>query len=210
MIRHMGTYLIQIREMATIVMLFSTAIVYWMIRRDGAIKAHRDATQQIYMEWWSDEMNSLRRYFFREFLPLHRNELLGRSIREIEYIVENDKGRVRKLCYFFERVGWLGAAGLIDVDYILGPMQHVVRIVWIAMEPFIIEERNINHIESAHHSVYLSGFEWLYKRSGKKHQAVLIRTQFSKPRLRSWQEIETLKRLIDEDEKKFRKELISK
>lgn len=204
---HFAVILGLIREGATILLLLVTAIIYWLIRRDAAINSHRDATQQIYMEWWSDEMNSLRRYFFREFLPLHRAGLLGRSIREVEFLIENDKGRIRRLCYFFERVGWLGAAGLIDVDYILGPMQHVVRVVWLAMEPFIIEERNNDHIESAHHSVYLSGFEWLYKRSGQKHQAVLIRTKFSKPRLRSWEEIATLKRLIDEDEAKFRNEL---
>lgn len=152
-------------------------------------------------------MNTLRRYFFREFLPQHRKALLGKSIRDIEATVENDKGRIRKLCYFFERVGWLGAAGLIDVDYILGPMQHVVRMVWLAMEPFIIQERNVEHIDSVHHTVYLSGFEWLYRRSEQKHQAVLIRTQFRRPRLRTWEEIEGLREWIDSDEAKFRKEL---
>lgn len=199
--------LINLREGATVLLLLITVIIYWLIRRDAAISGHRDATMQVYHEWWGDEMNALRKYFFREFLPQHRQRLLGKSIREIESIVENDKGRIRKLCYFFERVGWLGAAGLIDVDYILGPMQHVVRMVWLSMEPFIIEERNVEKIDSVHHTVYLSGFEWLFKRSEQKHQAVLIRTQFRHPRLRTWEEIEELREWIDTDEAKFRKEL---
>jgi hypothetical protein len=184
--------------------------IYWMMRRDAVKDSIREATQQVYKEWWGDELRDLRRYFYREFMPNYRKELLGKCIKEIELTFAEDRGRIRKLCYFFERVGWLGAAGLIDVDYILGPMQHCVRFVWLAMEPFILEERkpqNLSQIDSSHHSVYLSGFEWLYKRSSQKHQAVLIRQKFRKPRLRSWQEIRELKDWIDADEEKFRREL---
>lgn len=197
----------------SVISLFSLVfmmIIYWMMRRDALKDSIRQATQQVYKEWWSDEMRDLRHYFYREFVPKHRKQLIGKCIKEIELIVADDHGRIRKLCYFFERVGWLGAAGLIDVDYILGPMQHCVRFVWLAMEPFILEERkpqNISQIDSSHHSVYLSGFEWLYKRSNHKHQAILIREKFRKPRLRSWREIQELQEWIDIDEEKFRKEL---
>lgn len=186
------------------------AIIYWMMRHDAVRNAIRETTQQIYKEWWGDELSDLRRYFYQEFVPQYRKELLGKCIKEIEMIVKNDKGQIRKLCYFFERVGWLGAAGLIDVDYILGPMQHCVRFVWLAMEPFVIEERqpqNLTEIDSVHHSVYLSGFEWLYKRSTKIHQARLIHTKFRQPRLRSKDEITALKKWIDCDEQKFRTRL---
>ena len=197
-------------DIASLLLLVIMAVIYWMIRYDAVKNAIREATQQVYKEWWSDELNALRKYFYQEFVPLYRKQLLGKCIKEIEMFIENDAGRIRKLCYFFERVGWLGAAGLIDVDYILGPMQHCLRFVWLAMEPFIIEERqphNLSQIDSVHHSVYLSGFEWLYKRSTKKHQALLIHQKFRRPRLRTRDEIITLKHWIDEDEQKFRKEL---
>jgi hypothetical protein len=199
-----------IGDIASLLILIFMAVIYWMMRHDALKNAIREATQQVYKEWWSNEMNALRKYFYREFVPLYRKQLLGKCIREIEQIVEDDKGRIRKLCYFFERVGWLGAAGLIDVDYILGPMQHCVRFVWMAMEPFILEERqpqNLSHIDSVHHSVYLSGFEWLYKRSAQKHQANLIGSKFKRPRLRSRSEIKALKAWIDDDEQKFQNEL---
>ncbi|HBE79738.1 MAG TPA: hypothetical protein DDW65_18465 [Firmicutes bacterium] len=197
----------------SVISLFSVVfmvVIYWMIRRDAVKNSIREATQQVYKEWWGDELRDLRRYFYREFVPNYRKRLLGKCIKEIELTVADDQGRIRKLCYFFERVGWLGAAGLIDVDYILGPMQHCVRFVWLAMEPFIVEERkphNLTEVDSSHHSVYLSGFEWLYKRSAHKHQAVLIREKFRKPRLHSWQEIRELRDRIDSDEAVFLKEL---
>ena len=194
---------------ATLLILLFTTIIYWMIRRDAVKNSHREATQEVYQEWWSDELRELRHYFYREFLP-HRPQLLGKSLKEIELSMESDRGRIRKLCYFFERVGWLGAAGLIDVDYILGPLQHSLRAVWVALEPFILEERkprNIYQVDSAHHFVYLSGFEWLYKRSSQRHQAALIRAKFRKPRLRSRAEIQALREWIDQDEANFRRQL---
>ena len=197
-------------HIVSLIILISMAVIYWMIRRDALKNAIREATQQVYKEWWSDELRDLRQYFYREFLHKHRRELKGKNIKEIESSIIEDRGRIRKLCYFFERVGWLGAAGLIDVDYILGPMQHCVRFVWLAMEPFILEERhpqNLEHVDAVHHSVYLSGFEWLYKRSCRKHQADLIRTKFRRPRLRSRIEINALKDWIEIDEAKYRKEL---
>ncbi len=184
--------------------------IYWLMRHDAVRNAHREVTQQVYKEWWSDELSEYRRYLFREFVPLHREKLLGKNIKEIETIIPEDHGRIRKLCYFFERVGWLGAAGLIDVDYILGPMQHCVRSTWIALEPFIMKERNPGNgiqPDSVHHSVYLSGFEWLYKRSMKKHQADLIRNKFKRPRLRSVEEIQALRNFIDIDEDNFMNQL---
>lgn len=61
--------------------------------------------------------------------------------------------------------------------------------------------------DSVHHSVYLSGFEWLYKRSMKKHQADLIRRKFKRPRLRSFEEIQNLRSYIDLDEDNFMHQL---
>ena len=44
-------------------------IIYWMMRRDAVKDSIREATQQVYREWWSDELRDLRHYFYREFVP---------------------------------------------------------------------------------------------------------------------------------------------
>ena len=121
--------------------LLATAVIYWWGTKQAARKSTWEATHEIYKEWYSDELNELRRYFYEEFLPIYRSKLSGKGMKEIEMIISEDKGRVRRLCYFFDRVGWLGAAKLIDVDYVLGPMQHSVRRIWMVMEPFIQKER---------------------------------------------------------------------
>ena len=120
-------------DIASLILLVVMAVIYALMRYDAVRNAHREATQQVYREWWSDDLRNLRQYFYREFLPKYRQSLLGKSIKDIERLVPEDQGQIRKLCYFFERVGWLGAAGLIDVDYILGPMQHCVKAVWLGL-----------------------------------------------------------------------------
>ena len=106
------------------------------------------------------------------------------------------------MCYFFDRVGWLGAAELINVDYVLGPMQHSVRRVWMAMESLIQKERKPESAEWLD-PVYLLGFEWLFKRSDTKHQATLVKEKFQNPRLLSSEQGEVLRSQIDKDEMKF-------
>ena len=56
------------------------------------------------------------RYFFLEFVPKHLNVISGHNLKEIEILVPEDQGRTARLCFFFDRIGWLGAAGVIDVD----------------------------------------------------------------------------------------------
>ena len=98
-------------------------------------------------------------------------------MKEIKTVISEDKEGAGQLCYFFDRVGWLGAAGLIDIDYVLGPMQHSVRRVWMAMEPFIQNERKPESAKLLD-PVYQFGFEWLFKRSDEKHQANWRETNF--------------------------------
>lgn len=145
--------------------------------------AIKETTDIIFKEWWSEELRELRRYFILEFIPNHRIRLIGKSMKEIDRVIPEDKGRTTKLCYFFDRVGWLGAAGLIDVDYVLGPMQHVMRRTWIVMEPLILIERELKS-DKTFDPVFQFGFEWLFKRSSqqKKHQANLLRYRFLRPR----------------------------
>ncbi len=108
-------------------------------------------------------------------------------------------------CAFFDRIGWLGAAGFLEVDYVLGPMQHVMRRTWIVMEPLIQREREFTLDKTAFDPVFQYGFEWLFKRSSEtqKHQAYLLRTQFLSPHIHTRKEIETLKEYINTDEANF-------
>ncbi len=162
----------------TALILLATAIIYWIGTKQAAIKSTWEATNAIYKEWYSDELIELRRYFYTEFLPLHMSKLTGKEgLKEIKTVISEDKEGAGQLCYFFDRVGWLGAAGLIDIDYVLGPMQHSVRRVWMAMEPFIQNERKPESAKLLD-PVYQFGFEWLFKRSDEKHQANWRETNF--------------------------------
>ena len=144
--------------------------------------AIKESTTLIFQEWWGEELRELRRYFFLEFIPVHRAKLVGRSLKETDDIVPEDKGRIVRLCYFFDRIGCLGAAGLIDMDYILESLQHTMRHTWIAVGPLIIKEREFKP-DKGFDPVYQYGFEWLFKRSSlpHKHQAYLLKRRFVQP-----------------------------
>lgn len=167
--------------------------------------AIREATEVIYKEWWSEELHSLRRYFHEELLPKHMSKLTDKNIKDIEIVVLEDKGRARQYCYFFDKVGWLGAAGLIDVDYIMAPMQHYLRRAWIAMEPLIDRSRVFTN-EKPYDPVYQWGFEWLYLRTNQKskHQARILRRIFSKPSILDEKEFVQLMKYIDTDEENYK------
>jgi hypothetical protein len=168
----------------------------------------KEATDAIFQIWWSDELNKLRKYFYKEFLPKYLVKLKDASLKQVEKIVEEDKGRARKICYFFDRVGWLGAAGLIDVDYVLGPMQHTLRRVWLVMCPLIMRERQIG-TEELFDPVFQLGFEWLFKRSNKKtnNQALLLAKRFTNPELLSKMAKKKMRLDIIDDEARFKEHL---
>jgi hypothetical protein len=170
--------------------------------------AIKESTAHVFEEWWSEDMRELRRYFFLEFIPIHRNKLIGKSLKETIDVVPEDKGRIIRLCYFFDRIGWLGAAGLIDMDYILGPMQHTMRRTWIVVEPLIIKARELK-TDKGFDPVYHYGFEWLFKRSGlpNKHQANLLRWWFVQPSIFTRKEISFIKSAIEVEESEFRRTL---
>lgn len=180
--------------------------------------AHREATQHILDEWFSEDQRKLRRYFFQEFIALHRNKLIDKEgikwgLKDIEKIIPSDEGRMRQLCYFFDRVGWYGSTGLIDVDYVLGPMQHVVRRTWIAMEPLIKHERKPDRVMEGQYKrydpVFLFGFEWLFKRTSQqgRDQASLLGKKLRDPKLLNKSEISSLRKQISADEEKYYKEM---
>jgi hypothetical protein len=170
--------------------------------RNSQRTAIREATEAIYKEWWSEHMRELRRRFFQDYVPKYASQLANARLTQVDELITQDKGRTIELCHFFDRVGWLGAAGLIDIDFVISPMQHTIRRVWYATSPLIINERELN-------PVYHYGFEWLFKRSGQKrrHQADLIRAKFRRPRVVALSDVRRLRALIDRREQMFREEL---
>src|SRR5579875_944699 len=145
------------------------AAVAWFIYLELTHSRHeglKEATQGLYIEWWSSEMRD-HRTALKWFLENKRKELVeaGSSMKDVPhdpYKESELKGSVVSLVHFFDRVGWLGAAGLIDVDYILGPMQHVMRRTWMAMADLILKERKIRSSTDRLDPVYNYDFEWLY------------------------------------------------
>ena len=194
----------------TALILLATAIIYWTGTKQATRKSTWEATHEIYKEWWGDELHRLRKYFYVEFLPVYvpkyRHALIGKGMKEINKIIREDEGRIIRLCHFFDRVGWLGAAKLVDVDYVLGPMQHSLRRVWMAMKPFIQKERESGS-DHLFDPVYQFGFEWMFKRSNKKLLARLARKKFQNPKLLSRKQSKIMQVQIDSDEAKFRENL---
>lgn len=188
--------------LATVVILIVTARIYWLIAYDSKKNAIREATQNIFNEWWGDDLYALRKYYYKSFLN-NQEMYKGKGLKEI------DDEKIRQLCYFFDRVGWLGAAGLIDVDYILGPMQAFLRRFWLNMDLYIKTERDQPKSEVID-AVYLAGFQWLFKRSQKINQADLIENKFKNPSLFTKNQIRDMKNKIADDENKFEKELLAK
>jgi len=170
--------------------------------------AIKESTALIFQEWWGEDLRELRRYFFLEFIPIHRIKLVGKSLKEVGDIVPEDNGKIVRLCYFFDRIGFLGAAGLIDMDYILVPMQHTMRRTWIAVEPLILKGREFEP-GKGFDPVYHYGFEWLFRRSSlpRKHQADLLGQRFAQPSIFTPKEIRVIKSYIDANEVEFRRTL---
>ncbi len=164
----------------------------------------RETTDKIYREWYSERLEKLRYYFYSEFLPKHYSKLENIGMKMIEKEIKADEGRARMLCYWFDRVGWLAAAGLIDIDYIMGPMQQSLRQVWLTMQEFIKRERQSDGPEGMD-AVYLLGIEWLFRRSSNElhHQAYIIERRFDEPSLFSRKEAEDLRLAMVEDEERF-------
>jgi len=183
-------------------------LIFLRSSRHAKRVAIKEATDLIFRDWWSEELRRLRGYFFYDFLPNGRAKLIGKGMKEIDRVIPGDEGRTTKFCYFFDRVGWLGAAGLIDVDYVLGPMQHTMRRTWIVMEPLIAKERELQ-ADKMLDPVFQYGFEWLFKRSNKcrKHQVNLLRYRFHRPGIWTRRKLRAFKKQIDIDENNFRQKL---
>ena len=135
------------------------------------------ATNDLYQEWWSGEMRD-HRTALKRFIDSDRADRMSKKHtmkdvnhnETIEAEKTGSKGSVVKLVHFFDRVGWLGAAELIDVDYVLGPMEHIMRRTWVTMADFMTTERDSRQQKGDRlDPVYNYGFEWLYRYSCEKN-----------------------------------------
>ena len=83
--------------------------------------------------------------------------------KEIAGITEKQKIDIIELIYFFDKIGRLNHARLIDSYNILGPMRHWVIEVWELIE------KNVKNIrDEKKDKVNNYGFENLYKEAKKK------------------------------------------
>lgn len=212
---------------------FGILLTLWFQRKSTESArqvATRDATDVIFRKWWgfdpgyaesiddkkegiSRDIPGLRTYFYTEFLSWykeHANTVASAEIRLKDFFktFDGDKKRLANLTFFFDEVGWLGAAGLIDVDHILGPMQHVLRRVWWVTKPWIEKDRQKEPgywLDPVRHF----GIEWLYQRSVVTPQVDLVQAQF--PDLPSLSHVtpnarsanENLRQQLAEDEASF-------
>jgi hypothetical protein len=124
--------------------------------------ARREAAERLFHQWWGDELSALRGYFFHEFLPKHWPRLEHCGVRDVALRVPEDTGRVRRLCFFFDELGWQAAMGLIRVEDVMGPMQHTMRRTWQVIKPLVDHDRAANP-GSMSDPTWLVGFEWLYR-----------------------------------------------
>ncbi len=176
--------------------------------RDARAVTIREATWTVFEKWWGKELADLREYFYY-FIEHHSDEL--RALREkgdiglgqVKDHFPKDQGRLRDLTYFFDQVGWLGAHGLIEVDYILGPMQHVMRRVWWATDFLIKNQRKLSEdrwLDPVRHW----GLQWLFERSEAKSQIKLLKKRFPKLSLLSDAHLQVMEKNIRDDENRFK------
>ena len=180
---------------------------YKQYKKERAVTI-REATWAVFDEWWGEELENLREYFYK-FIREHSDELKvlrnkdNMGLGDIKEHFEEDNGRLLKLTYFFDQVGWLGAHGLIEVDYILGPMQHVMRRVWWTTDCFIENQRkpaDQHWLDPVRHW----GLQWLYEYSERQSQLDLVRMRFPGHSFPSKVDIERLVQDVKDDEKKFK------
>jgi hypothetical protein len=179
----------------------AAAVATLLMLRQGRRTARREAAERVFHQWWSDELSALRAYFFNEFLPRHWPTLEHCGVQDLARRVPEDGGRVRRLCMFFDEMGWQAAMGLIRVEDVMAPMQHTMRRTWQVMKPLIDYDRAVNP-GSMSDPVALMGFEWLYYWSERprNHHAHLLRSAHGLLRRR---QVKELRASLDRENEAF-------
>jgi preprotein translocase subunit SecG len=191
-------------------------ILQWAQNRRENKLAVREATWKVFDKWWN-EMNPARDGFY-QFINHHAEEM--RNLREKNASTPSDQPRiglgdvailykdygpqVKQLVYFFDEVGWLAARELVESDFILGPMQHVLRRVWWSTD-FLVEAEREPRAGKWLDPVRLWGLEWLYNQSEAKSQLVLLGKTFKRIGPLNTKKREKLEADIKRDEAEFKK-----
>lgn len=129
-------------------------------------------TQKVYDDWFSIKFLNLRKEY-----PIIINKIKSyenwQEKKFDEMISDDEINVLMTIIYFFDKVGWLALAGLINTDYILAPMHKWVVKVWNDLEPAIKAKRKFDNINSR-------GFEELAKYANKTPLEKLIKRIFPK------------------------------
>jgi hypothetical protein len=143
-----------------------SAVTALLALRQVRRAAHREVSERVFREWWSEDLAAVRAYFFNEFLPKDWPRLTDCGVTDIAARVPDDGGRVRRLCVFFDTVGWQAAMGMVKIEEVIGPMQQSMQRTWHVVKEFVEYERAATHTPSSDPG-YLVGFEWLYEWSAR-------------------------------------------
>lgn len=150
-------------------------VAIWSVTRSTS---RRQSTIEIWDEWFSSKSTALwRAYVFNIFVPDTRYwctlvDDKTVSMRNLSSRLPPEWGDYpQQLVWWFDRLGCLGAEGLIEIDFILMPMQHLVKRTWWVMEPFILRAREMDPI-------YCTGFAWLYEECERRSQNDRIKAMF--------------------------------
>jgi len=182
----------------------------WRMQR---LRFLKEATETEYDKWWSKtsestDLRTLEDNFFKflEWRKENPKALRGKSLKDDPGDLPYDNGRLQEFVWYFDKIGWLGGAGLLDLNYVTPPMQHWIRRVWWATAPLIETERSRSPGQ-LFDPVYCYGFQWLYQRTCKLRysQWVLMLTTHMIP-IRDLRKALQLRQEILKDERWFRKE----
>jgi hypothetical protein len=161
---------------ATSVYVVATVFL-WSTTRNMAKQAGEqmawERTREVWDQWYSDELADCRKYVRYEFRPQYSKQpdaYATLTLKNLdEKIGEPNAEKVRKLVFFFDRLGWLAAERLVREHFIVGPLQQSVKFFWWLLEDLIKRAR------TPADPVYMMGFEWLYGRSMLRHQLDNVR-----------------------------------
>jgi hypothetical protein len=161
--------------------------VYVRLTRGLHRAATAEATARVFDEWWSEPFARARQHLRTvRGVPADGSMRFQTVLQDV--LTKDESDSVRMLCGFFDRLGWLCAGGLVSADVLLPPMQHMSRYLWLVFGSSIQASREalpteVNAETISWSPLLYDGVEWLYRRSERRHQSVLLYRAFLRPGL---------------------------
>jgi len=172
----MGTLVVTlVIAFATCTYVGATLALFWITRRSIRLQAQHD----LWKEWWSLEETASWRYsVFNLFVPDYWANLVNDDSISLKNLSESLPqewcDHPRRLAWWFDQVGCLAAQRLVEADFILVPMQHLVKRTWWVLKPFIDRARRSDPL-------YCYGLQWLYDESVRRPQWERIKATWKNP-----------------------------